>query len=245
MSIAAVLVTALVAAGLAMLGPAVIARIPEPAPPGLEHERDQAVPPEVPPEEPKEPYAAIAALPRLGIGMAVVAAVVGALVGWSVGWTGVVPLWCYVVPLGVVLAVVDWRTRLLPTRLIAPSYGVVVVLALVAAWLDGSRHELFRAGYGWLVWGGVFVLLWLVYPRGMGYGDVRLSGLLGIATGVLGWAEMLVGLYAAFLLGGVIGFALSRLGVVERKNYPFGPFMVLGAVIGVLVGAPIAQGLGY
>ncbi len=73
-------------------------------------------------------------------------------------------------------------------------------------------------------------MLWFVYPRGMGYGDVRLSGVLGIALGLprLG-AQLVLGIYAGFLLGGVGGLLLSLLRLVDRKAYPFGPFMLAGA----------------
>ncbi len=147
----------------------------------------------------------------------------------------------YLVPVGVALAVVDWRTRLLPTRVIAPSYAVVTLLALAAALLGDDWPDLVRAGWGWAVAGGTFLLLWLIYPRGMGYGDVRLSGVLGIALGYLGWGELLVGVYAGFLLGGIGGTLLTLLRIVDRKAYPFGPFMLLGALIGVVWGASIAD----
>ncbi|CAA9387199.1 MAG: hypothetical protein AVDCRST_MAG06-1346, partial [uncultured Nocardioides sp.] len=90
-----------------------------------------------------------------------------------------------------------------------------------------------------------FFVLWFVHPRGLGYGDVRLSGVLGIALGHVGWAELVVGLYAGFLVGGVVGLVLSRLRVVDRKGYPFGPFMLAGALVGLLWGASVASALGY
>ena len=74
------------------------------------------------------------------------------------------------------------------------------------------------------------------YPRGLGYGDVRLSGILGIALGYVGTAELVVGVYAGFLLGGVGGALLSMLRIVHRKHLPFGPFMLVGAVVGLLAG---------
>jgi leader peptidase (prepilin peptidase)/N-methyltransferase len=157
-----------------------------------------------------------------------------------VGWGPDLLVLLYLAPVGVALAVVDWRTRLLPTKLIAPSYGIVIGLVLLAAWLDHDLGALERAGWGWLVAGGTFFALWFVYPKGMGYGDVRLSGVLGIALGYLGWGELLTGVYAGFLLGGVGGVLLSTLRIVDRKAYPFGPFMLLGAVVGILVGPYVA-----
>jgi leader peptidase (prepilin peptidase) / N-methyltransferase len=163
-----------------------------------------------------------------------------AVVGGRVGFENELMFLLYLAPVGVALAVIDWRTRLLPTKLIAPSYLVVILLVLFAAWADGDWDSLITAGWGWLVAGGTFFVLWFIYPRGMGYGDVRLSGVLGIALGYLGWAELLTGVYAGFLVGGVGGLLLSMLRVVDRKAYPFGPFMLIGAVIGVAAGPYVA-----
>jgi leader peptidase (prepilin peptidase) / N-methyltransferase len=222
--------------------PALVARIPEPEPePSPDLEQDAVVPPDPPDAEPKELYADIAATPGLGWRSACFAGLIGALVGARLGWTPALLLAAYLIPVGVALAVVDWRTRLLPTKVIAPSYLVLVVLAVVAAAMGGDWHDLARAGWGWLAAGGLFFVMWLVYPAGMGYGDVRLSGLLGIALGYVGWGELLVGLFAAFLLGGLGGGLLSLLRIVDRRSYPFGPFMLLGAVVGVLAGPAVAE----
>lgn len=215
--------------------PTLIRRIPEPEPPTPEdgHEGDHD---DREPEEPKQLYADIGRSPGLLLRAVLACAVIGGLIGARVGWEPALLIAGYLVPVGVALSVVDWRTRLLPTWVIAPSYGVVVVLAVVAAWLGGDWDDLVRAGAGWLVAGGLFFLMWVIYPAGMGYGDVRLSGLLGIALGFLGWGELMVGLFASFLLGGLGGGLLSVLRIVDRKAYPFGPFMLLGAVVGVLLG---------
>jgi leader peptidase (prepilin peptidase)/N-methyltransferase len=118
-------------------------------------------------------------------------------------------------------------------------------MVLVAAVLEWDWQGLARAGMGWLLMGGVFVLLWVVYPAGMGYGDVRLSGMLGLALGHLGWQQLLVGSYSGFLIGGVGGAVLAVLKIVERKRFPFGPFMLLGALLGVAAGPAMMSGLGY
>ena len=246
----AALVLAVVGALGGTAGPWLIAHVPEPDPeepdteepdtgePGSE-ERDGAD------QEPKELYVDIARLPGLRLGLVVSAALAGAAVGGTVGWNGGLLPWGLLVPLGVVLALVDWRTRLLPTYLIAPAYVVLVLLVLAAALVDDDGHALLRAVLGWLVVGGFYLLMWLIYPKGIGYGDVRLSGLLGIALGYLGWAETVVGGYAGLLVGAIGGVVLVRLRRADRKHVPFGPFMVVGAVLGVLVGPAVAAGLGY
>ncbi|HEX6248355.1 MAG TPA: A24 family peptidase [Nocardioidaceae bacterium] len=250
------LTMAAVGALLGWFVPALIARIPEPAPePGGSdhsgHPVDEAgatgeprsgtgTSPVAQEDEAKEPYVAIAALPGLAWKAALVSAAAAGLVGLRLGWDPALLVWVYIVPVGVALGLVDWRTRLLPTKVIAPSYAVVVALTLLAAALGGDWDSLLRAGWGWLVAGGTFFVLWFVYPRGLGYGDVRLSGVLGIALGYLGWAELLTGVYAGFLLGGVGGLLLSLLRIVDRKAYPFGPFMLVGALVGVLAGPAVA-----
>ena len=235
-----------------LLVPALISRIPEPPPEPAgagdeggatgrqDAERPDAPTPAVTDEEPKELYADIGALPGLRWKTALASAVAAALVAGRVGLHPELGFLLFLVPVGVTLAVVDWRTRLLPTKVIAPSYAVVATLAALSAWLGGDWHALVTAGWGWLVAGGTFFLLWFVYPRGMGYGDVRLSGVLGIALGYLGWGELLTGVYAGFLLGGVGGLLLSSLRIVDRRAYPFGPFMLLGALAGVLAGPYVA-----
>jgi leader peptidase (prepilin peptidase) / N-methyltransferase len=88
----------------------------------------------------------------------------------------------------------------------------------------------------------VFYLLWYVLPAGVGFGDVRLSGLLSMALGWLGWGELVTGVYGGFFLGAVIGIVLTLAKVVKRKQmFPFGPFMLVGALVGVLVGGPLER----
>ncbi len=221
--------------------PALVRSIPEPqAEPEPEDSEDSKEP-----EEPKELYADIAALPGLALRCAVATALVGALLGWAVGLETPLLFLAYLAPVGVALSVVDWRTRLLPTKVIAPSYAVVGLLAVVAALPGQDWTDLRRAVFGWLVAGGTFLVMWLIYPRGMGYGDVRLSGVLGIALGYLGWGPLLVGIYAGFLVGGLGGGLLSVLRVVQRRSYPFGPFMFIGAVIGVVWGEAVVNAYLY
>jgi leader peptidase (prepilin peptidase)/N-methyltransferase len=220
-----VLVAAVVGAVGGAAAPRVIAVLPEPA--DADDARD------------KTSYRRLAGAPGLAVWLALAAAAVCALLAWGLGWSPALPTWIYLGVVGVVLAYVDWRTRLLPTRLIAPSYAVVAGLALLASAVTGDWAALLRAGLGWVVAGGLFFALWFVYPKGMGYGDVRLSGVLGIALGWLGWTELVVGVYAGFVLGALGGGTLALLRVVDRKRYPFGPFMLVGAVVGVLAGPPL------
>jgi leader peptidase (prepilin peptidase)/N-methyltransferase len=232
------------------LVPVLIARIPEPveeppeetepAPTDAQVEAGEPVGETTEPDPPKEPYQSIARSRGLRAGASLVGGVSCAVLGGRIGWVPELTFLLYLVPVGIALAVVDWRTRRLPTALIAPSYAIVVALVLFSAWLDRDLGSLITAGWGWLVAGGTYLVMWLVYPRGLGYGDVRLAGVLGIALGYVGWSELLTGVYAGFLLGGLIGGVLSLLRVVDRKAYPFGPFMLVGALVGILLGPGVA-----
>jgi leader peptidase (prepilin peptidase)/N-methyltransferase len=191
------------------------------------------------PEPPKEPYADLAARPGLAGKLAAVAALSGVAVGLALGWDWALVFWVPLLPLGAALAFIDWNTRLLPVHLVYPAYAVTIAGVLIAAVASGDYASLERAGFGFLVMGGLYLVLWFVYPSGMGYGDVRLAGALGIALGYLGWPELILGLYAGFLLGGVLG-ALLRVGrVVRQRHVPFGPFLLLGALVGVVWGSQL------
>lgn len=231
MSVAGAVLGAVLGGAGGPLVPPLIRRIPEPVPAGSDA------------EDPKEAYAAIAALSGLSWKATVVAAAAGAVIGAAVGLAWPLVFLLPLVPVGVALGLVDWRTRLLPTRVIAPTYLALVPLVVLVGLLEEDRAALVRAGLGWVLAGGFFLMLWLIRPGGLGYGDVRLSGILGIVLGYLGWVQLFWGLWSGFLLGGLGGLALSRLGLVDRRSNPFGPWMLLGALVGIVWGASTGAGV--
>ena len=88
----------------------------------------------------------------------------------------------------------------------------------------------------------VFWILWFIRSAGMGFGDVRLSALLGFVLAYVGWPEYALGLYSGFLLFGLPGLLLAlvrRDRSLLKKAYPFGPFLLLGALLGIVVGDPL------
>ena len=89
-----------------------------------------------------------------------------------------------------------------------------------------------------------YFVLRLVRPGGMGGGDVKLAGVIGIYLGWLGWGALAVGAFAAFLFGGVFGIALMLVRRAGRKTaIPFGPWMILGAWTGVFAGEAVGAGM--
>jgi leader peptidase (prepilin peptidase)/N-methyltransferase len=240
--------TALVAAGWGAVSgwllPRLVARLPEPEP-DPQDEVDGAVDGIVPAaneadyarpvDEPKELYADMAALPGLPWRLAAVTALACGLLGARVGWDPALLFLLAMVPVGVALAMIDWRTRYLPTRLIWPTYAVVLVLAAVASALAGDWRSLLGALVGSAVTFAVFFMMWFVYPRGMAFGDVRLSALLALALGWLSGVQVALGLYTGILLGAVLGGLLALAKVFHRRHYPFGPFLVFGAYLAVVI----------
>jgi leader peptidase (prepilin peptidase)/N-methyltransferase len=140
------------------------------------------------------------------------------------------------------LAAIDLEHRTLPNRILYPVAGTVLALLTVAAAVDGRWGSLLRAGAGaGLAFVSLF-LIWFVYPKGMGFGDVRLAGLIGLGIGWLGLRQVAVGLFLGFLIGAVVGIGLVVAAGKSRKTrIPFGPFMALGALIAVLWGQDLVR----
>lgn len=215
---------AVVAGALGWWVPALVARLPEPPP-------KEPVEGEEPPT-PKIPYADLAAAPGLAWRSALAAAAAGAICGAALGADWSLLFLLYLCPVGVALAWVDWRLRLLPTALIRPSYLVVGVLVVVAALAAGEPRRLLGALVGLVVLRGLYWLLWRFTP-GMGFGDVRLSGVIGLVLGYLGLPALLVGGYAGFVLGVLLWVPMRLLRLTTDRSFPFGPFMLLGVLVGV------------
>ncbi|WP_090929610.1 prepilin peptidase [Nonomuraea jiangxiensis] len=154
-----------------------------------------------------------------------VAAAVAGIVAWRVG----APYVCFAV-IGTALAFVDWRTGLLPDAVTLPAYPIVA-LALV------PTGELPRAVAGGVVLAAGYGVLWFLRPEAMGLGDVKLAGLIGMASAALGWQALVVAAFCGQVLGALYGLALlvTRRGT-GRTQFPLGPFMLLGAFSVLVLG---------
>lgn len=197
-------------------------------------------------EPPKEPYAALGRLPGLPLLTGSLAAVAGASLGQAYGWDWLLVVLWPLVPVGVLLAVVDWRTKLLPSVVVLPATAAALLYGVVRWAATGDHDELVRGLVALLVVRSVFWVLWFIRQAGMGFGDVRLSALVGCVLGYAGWGEVVVGVYAAFLLFGVPGLVLAlarRNLALLKRAYPFGPFLLGGAWLALLVADPLFAAL--
>ncbi|MER7759153.1 A24 family peptidase [Streptomyces sp. NPDC097619] len=140
-------------------------------------------------------------------------------------------------PVALVLALVDFAVHRLPDVLTLPLAGAVTALLGVAAALPGAAGHWDGAALGGLALGGGYLLLFLVHPAGMGFGDVKLALALGVALGWYGWGVWLLGAFLGFLYGSLYGLALAVRGRAGRKTaLPFGPFMAGGTLTALLLG---------
>ena len=130
---------------------------------------------------------------------------------------------------------IDLDHRIIPNRIVGPSAVVaLVILALTDA--DALPDHLIAAAAA----GGFFLIAALAYPRGMGMGDVKLAALLGLYLG----SSVAPALLAAMLSGTLVGGAIiARKGVAEGRKtaVPFGPFLALGALVGLFAGPEIVD----
>jgi leader peptidase (prepilin peptidase)/N-methyltransferase len=150
---------------------------------------------------------------------------------------------CYFGAISMALTLIDRATHRLPNAIVLPAYAVLAVIlsgaaALSGEWVAGARAAL---SAGCLF--AAYLTLALISPRGMGMGDVKLSGVIGLITGWIGWTAVVVATVIAFVLA-----ALVALGLVATRraggatHIAFGPWMLAGAWIGIVWGQPLARG---
>jgi leader peptidase (prepilin peptidase)/N-methyltransferase len=148
------------------------------------------------------------------------------------GLSPALPAYGYLAVAGAVLAVTDARQRRLPDRLTLPSYPVALaLLGLAALLLPGGGRPFLGALLGLGIALGLFLLQAVIYPDGLGWGDVKLAGILGLYLGWLGLPALVAGLFLGYLLAGAAGLALIAAGRASRKTQlPFGPFLLAGTL---------------
>ena len=211
--------------------------------------------PEVDPEEnPADfpdhvPFAEVAARSGLAWRSALACALAGGAIGLALGWSWGL-LWLLpLVPVCCALTVIDYVTWYLPSRLIRPSWALVAVLLVVAAAALGDAAIIGWAVLGFLALGAYYGLMRLLMPRGMAGGDVRLGALLGLALGPFGVGTLFLSVLAASLLSVLAYVPLLVRGRAIRSEeargplkhrVPYGPFLVLGALVAVVVGQVLA-----
>ncbi|HEV3400422.1 MAG TPA: A24 family peptidase [Acidimicrobiales bacterium] len=138
------------------------------------------------------------------------------------------------------ISVIDLEHKIIPNRIVYPTIVVCIPLLALAALVDGDGERLVHALIGGAAAFTFLFVVNLVYPAGMGFGDVRLSFVLGLMLGWLSLGHVVAGMFLGFVLGAVVGLGLVVVTGRSRKDaLPFGPFLAAGAVVAVFVGRPL------
>lgn len=162
---------------------------------------------------------------------------------WVSGLGAAAPAFVIAAVAGSALGVIDARTQRLPNALMFPTIGVVVLALLVAALITADVDAAVRSALGGLALGAAYLVLYLINPAGLGFGDVKLALLLGIVSAWMSWFTLWVAALAPFLIGGVVALAL----LVSRRasrttSIAFGPYMLAGTVLALTLTRLIAGG---
>lgn len=136
---------------------------------------------------------------------------------------------------GVWLLIIDVRTHRLPNRIVLPTLGGALALVVVDALATGETWPLIRAMAGMLILGGFYAVMRATSRGGIGGGDVKLAAVIGLVLGWHGWQSLAIGAASAFVLGALYALALMVLRRANRSTrIAFGPWMILGAILGVV-----------
>lgn len=147
-------------------------------------------------------------------------------------------VWLLAAPVAVLLALVDYRVHRLPDVLTLPLAAATLALLGIAAALPADAGSWPTALFGGLALGAGYLVLFLINPAGMGFGDVKLALGLGTALGWYGWSVLVAGAFAGVLYGALYGLGMVALRRAGRKTaIPLGPFMLGGAFTGLVLGA--------
>jgi leader peptidase (prepilin peptidase)/N-methyltransferase len=140
------------------------------------------------------------------------------------------------------LSCIDVERLLLPKKIVYPLTGLVAALLLLAAAATGNWHAYLIAVVCALGWFVVFFALNFMSPRILGFGDVRLSLALGLALGWLGVGYVLLGFFAANVIGAVIGLTLIASKRMSRGDrIPYGVFLASGCALAVFAGPELLR----
>ncbi|MET8115146.1 prepilin peptidase [Streptomyces prasinus] len=181
-----------------------------------------------------------ATAPPYGSGNALVTvtAFVCAALAAATGTRPELAVWLLLAPVGVLLAVVDLRVQRLPDPLTLPFAAAALALLGAVALVPEHAGTWTTALLGALALGAGYLVLFLLNPAGMGFGDVKLALGAGAVLGWYGWPTVMLGTFAGFLSGALYGGALVVVRRAGRRTaIPFGPFLIAGALAGLLIGA--------
>lgn len=171
---------------------------------------------------------------RVGTACVLVAGVETAIV-WRFGWSAPLPAYCYFGAVAAVASASDVAVRRISNRAVLPAYLIGPALLALASAASGPWWPLARGAIAMALLAGFYLIVGLAFPVGMGLGDVKWAGVVGLYLGWLGWSAVSTGTLLAFLAAVllVIGrrVAISQ---IHEATLPMAPFMTVGALVAML-----------
>jgi leader peptidase (prepilin peptidase)/N-methyltransferase len=159
-----------------------------------------------------------------------------AVLAWALGPVAALPPYLAMAALGVLLAVIDIACLRLPDPLVGAAFAVAIGWLAAVSLVDGRWSDLGRALLAGVVSAACYLILALLPGSNLGFGDVKLAGVLGLLLGWLGWPEALLGLILPHLLNAPVAIwllATRRAG--RRTDLPLGPALLAGALLAVII----------
>jgi leader peptidase (prepilin peptidase)/N-methyltransferase len=153
------------------------------------------------------------------------------------------PAFLFFASIAVALTLIDIDVHRLPNGIVLPSFPVLALSLTIASVVRDDPASVVRSAICGMALFAFYLVLAFAYPAGMGFGDVKLAGVIGGVLGYLSYQALLVGAAAAFVIGGAAGVLviLTRRGT-GKTAIPFGPFMICGALLAIFASTPIAEG---
>jgi len=152
------------------------------------------------------------------------------------------PAVLYFTAMGISLSMIDLDVGRLPNAIVYPSYLVLGTLLAIAALAQRDAAALLRAAVGAATLFLAYFAVAYLYPAGMGFGDVKLAGIVGGVLGFVSYPVLAVGAFAAFAIGSTVG--IGRIVIwrsTASSSIAFGPFMITGALAALFVGSTIGE----
>jgi leader peptidase (prepilin peptidase)/N-methyltransferase len=174
------------------------------------------------------------------VGTAVLAGVLAAGAWWVGGARPGTAALVWFAGSALVLGATDLAAHRLPDVVIFPAYAVCTAALVLDAAVLGTWPALVRAVLAAAIAFGVGVLGAFVSPEGLGFGDVKLLGLLGLVLGWAGWAVLMTGIFVGLVVGAAVSLVLlAARRVGWRTAIPFGPPLLVGAAVALAIAAPL------
>jgi leader peptidase (prepilin peptidase) / N-methyltransferase len=170
-----------------------------------------------------------------GWALALASALAGILVGVGIGWSAQLPAYLVFAASTTLLSATDVAAYRLPDSILYPAGTAALALLTTASAVDGAWTSLWRCLLAAALLGTAFLVLALIATGQLGLGDVKLSTLVGMWLGYLGWNRVLLGVLATYMLAAlyIIGARLVR--KTRGRTFAFGPFLFAGALAALLL----------